>query len=70
VQEPADEAPDVIPAGEVARRHVARGGWQRALIGFALGVAAGLLAALVVPRDEGPVRRLTPDDRPDPFPET
>lgn len=34
-------------------RRIAAGGWRRALVGFAIGVGAGLLAALVVPRDEG-----------------
>lgn len=69
MQEPADRAPNVIPAEAVERRHVARGGWQRAAIGFAMGALAGLVAALVMPRDEGPQRRLTPADRPEPFPE-
>lgn len=38
------------------QRHVAAGGWRRALIGFALGALAGLAVALVLPRDEGPRR--------------
>lgn len=67
--QPADYAENVIPAEEVERRHVAKGGWPRALIGFGLGAAAGLLAALVMPRDEGPKRSIAPSDRPEPFPE-
>jgi hypothetical protein len=38
-------------------RYVATGGWRRALIGLAVGVAAGAVIALVLPRDEGPRRR-------------
>lgn len=37
-------------------RRIAAGGWQRALVGFGIGVAAGLVAALVTPRDDGPRR--------------
>jgi hypothetical protein len=52
---------------EEEARRIAAGGWQRAAIGFLMGVAAGLLAALVMPRDEGPRRSVRPADRPDPF---
>lgn len=48
-------------------RRIAAGGWQRGVIGFLIGVAAGLLAALVMPRDEGPRRRVQPHERPRPF---
>lgn len=48
-------------------RRIAAGGWKRGIIGFLIGVAAGLLAALLMPRDEGPRRRITPEDRPRPF---
>jgi hypothetical protein len=49
-------------------RRIAAGGWKRGVIGFLIGVAAGLLAALVLPRDEGPRRHLTdPSRRPLPF---
>jgi ABC-type nitrate/sulfonate/bicarbonate transport system permease component len=48
-------------------RRIAAGGWVRALIGFAIGAAAGLAVALVVPRDEGPRRRVQPHERPLPF---
>lgn len=37
-------------------RHRAPGGWKRALIGFLLGVAAGVAVALILPRDDGPRR--------------
>ncbi len=50
-------------------RRIAAGGWRRAAIGFLIGAAAGLAAALVLPRDEGPRRQVTRDDRPLPFPE-
>jgi hypothetical protein len=40
-------------------RPVAPGGWRRALIGFAIGVGAGVLVALLLPRDDGP-RRASP----------
>ena len=49
-------------------RRIAAGGWKRGLIGFLIGVAAGLLAALVLPRDEGPRRHLIePGRRPLPY---
>lgn len=38
-------------------RYVAPGGWRRALIGFLVGLLAGALVALLLPRDEGPRRR-------------
>lgn len=43
-------------------RRMAAGGWKRAAIGFALGATAGLLAALVLPREDGP-RRTVGDRR-------
>lgn len=48
-------------------RRIAAGGWRRALIGFLIGAAAGVAAALVLPRDEGPRRTVTRGDRPLPF---
>jgi hypothetical protein len=48
-------------------RWVAPGGWQRAAVGFALGVAAGAAAGLLLPRDEGPRRRRDLHERPEPF---
>lgn len=38
-------------------RHVAPGGLRRMVIGFACGLAAGAVIALVLPRDDGPRRR-------------
>lgn len=38
-------------------RRIAAGGWKRGVIGFAIGALAGVAAALVLPRDEGPRRR-------------
>jgi hypothetical protein len=35
---------------------VAAGGWRRAVTGAAVGVAAGLLLGLVLPRDDEPDR--------------
>ncbi|MDX1658998.1 MAG: hypothetical protein R3343_09280 [Nitriliruptorales bacterium] len=52
---------------EQEARRIAAGGWRRAAIGFGLGAAVGFLAALVVPRDEGPRRTVRPSDRPDPY---
>lgn len=52
---------------EQEARRIAAGGWRRAAIGFGVGAAAGLLAALVMPRDEGPRRSVRPADRPRPF---
>ncbi len=43
-----------------AERYRAPGGWKRALIGFLLGVAAGVVVALILPRDDGPRRVRTP----------
>lgn len=43
-------------------RRVAAGGWRRGLIGFVLGALAGLAAALVMPREEGPRRGAGPFD--------
>jgi hypothetical protein len=52
---------------EPAARHVAAGGWRRAVVGLLVGAAAGALVALVVPREEGPRRTVRPADRPAPF---
>jgi hypothetical protein len=38
-------------------RHVAPGGWRRVLVGFLVGLLAGAVVALVLPRDDGPRRR-------------
>ncbi len=47
-------------------RHVAPGGLRRMVIGFACGLAAGAIIALVLPRDDGPRRRtLSFDPAPD-----
>lgn len=43
--------------GSQAPRHVAAGGWRRALVGLAVGLVAGAAIALVLPRDDGPRRR-------------
>jgi hypothetical protein len=43
----------IEPVSDPARR-VAAGGWRRAAVGIALGVAAGALVALVTPRDGTP----------------
>ncbi|MEX0835519.1 MAG: hypothetical protein WD010_05480 [Nitriliruptor sp.] len=40
----------IEPVSDPARR-VAAGGWRRAVVGIALGVAAGALVAAVSPRD-------------------
>jgi hypothetical protein len=57
----------IQPPFEPATRHVAAGGWRRALVGLMVGAAAGVAVALVVPRDEGPRRTVRPADRPQPF---
>lgn len=44
-------------------RHVAPGGWKRAVVGFAIGAVAGLAAALAMPRQEGARRRIPAEDR-------
>lgn len=38
-------------------RHVAPGGVGRMVIGFACGLVAGAIVAMVLPRDDGPRRR-------------
>ena len=52
--------PSIRPGGEMdPERHarpVAAGGWRRAVTGAAVGVAAGLLLGLVLPRDAEPDR--------------
>lgn len=60
---PAVETGDEPPTP----RRVAPGGWRRAIVGFALGAAAGALVALVAPREEGPRRTVGPEDRPQPI---
>lgn len=66
-----DRAEQVLEAErqqfEAEARRIAAGGWQRALIGFGVGAAAGVLAALLIPRDEGASRTVLPGDRPRPF---
>jgi hypothetical protein len=52
---------------EPATRHVAAGGWRRAVVGLVVGAIAGAAVALVVPRDDGPRRTVRPSDRPQPF---
>jgi hypothetical protein len=49
----------IEPVSDPARR-VAAGGWRRAAVGIALGVAAGALVASVTSRD----RQATSDDPP------
>lgn len=43
-------------------RRIAAGGWKRGVIGFLIGALAGLGAALVMPREEGPRRGTGPFD--------
>lgn len=43
-------------------RRIAAGGWKRGVIGFLIGALAGLAAALVMPREEGPRRGTGPFD--------
>ncbi len=52
--------------GDPHARHVAAGGPKRAIVGVVIGLAAGAAAALVMPREEGPRRRLRAADRPQP----
>jgi hypothetical protein len=52
---------------EPASRHVAAGGWRRAVVGLVVGAVAGALVGLVVPRDQGPRRTVRPSDRPQPY---
>lgn len=76
--DPDPPARDVRDAGSLVEaeveqfereaRRIAAGGWKRGLIGFAIGALAGVAAALMLPRDEGPRRRLGPADRPVPYP--
>lgn len=53
--------PPIPPGAEAdpARhaRPVAAGGWRRAVTGAAVGLAAGLLLGLVLPRDGDDARR-------------
>lgn len=46
--EPLEHVIEPVSAPE---RRVAAGGWRRAVVGVALGVAAGALTALVTSRD-------------------
>jgi hypothetical protein len=48
---------EVVPGEAVADRYVAPGGWRRAVLGFLIGLAAGGVVALLLPRDDGPRRR-------------
>jgi hypothetical protein len=48
--------PAIRPQDPDPARHVAAGGWRRAVTGAAVGVAAGLLLGLVLPRDDEPDR--------------
>ncbi|MEX1178406.1 MAG: hypothetical protein WEB09_08080 [Nitriliruptor sp.] len=50
----------IEPVSDPARR-VAAGGWRRAVVGVALGVAAGALVAAVTPRDRKGVHTLPPE---------
>lgn len=49
------DADDVLEAEvqhlQSEARRIAEGGWRRALIGFAVGAAAGFGVALITPRD-------------------
>jgi hypothetical protein len=47
-------------------RRIAAGGWRRAVIGLAIGVAAGLAAAVALPRDDRPPRGRTSTGEPPP----
>lgn len=47
------------PTPVQTEHHVAPGGWRRILAGFLIGAAVGAAIALVLPRDDGPVRALT-----------
>jgi hypothetical protein len=54
---PVTQASDGPAAGDAEvvgdpARHVAAGGWRRALVGLVLGILAGAAIGLLVPRDE------------------
>ena len=55
-----DAAPDLPSSqdtdADTVPRPVAPGGWKRALIGFAVGLAAGAVIALVLPRNDPSTR--------------
>jgi hypothetical protein len=51
------EVREVVPGEAVTDRYVAPGGWRRALVGFLIGLLAGAIVALLLPRDDGPRRR-------------
>ncbi len=42
-----------VPDVEGPVRRVAAGGWRRAVVGLAVGAAAGIAAATAMPRDGG-----------------
>ena len=63
VDNPGDDAGALGTTADAGRR-VAPGGWRRALTGFGLGALAGVVVALVVPREEGP--RRSPARSPEP----
>ena len=49
---PDQQAPGPVDTGH----HVAPGGWRRIVAGFLVGAAVGAAVALVLPRDDGPIR--------------
>jgi hypothetical protein len=55
--DPPVEVREVVPGEAVVDRYVAPGGWRRALTGFLIGLLAGGVVALLLPRDDGPRRR-------------
>lgn len=51
------EVREVVPGEAEVDRYIAPGGWRRALLGLLIGLLAGALVALLLPRDDGPRRR-------------
>lgn len=53
-----DPTPEVTaaPSDAAVGRHVAPGGAVRMVVGFLVGLLAGALVALLLPRDDGPRR--------------
>jgi hypothetical protein len=51
------------PATEPAPRHVAAGGWRRAVVGLLVGALAGVVVGLLLPSPNRTVRR-GPSDAP------
>ncbi len=51
------EVREVVPGEAAVDRYVAPGGWRRGLVGFLIGLLAGGVVALLLPRDDGPRRR-------------